>query len=658
MPSIGHDTKFLQELVGDALARGVASTISSQPNDPVDYLGQWLLRYVKNAREEGTFVETRAKEVQGKIVALETEQKAADASKAAAAARKAEIDALAAMDAEPTALVARALELIKANTSAGAVYAATVAEPEEPDWSPPEDPEDPEANESDDEVDPPAPAGEGEEGEEGEAAAVDAPAEEEPASSEEPDAPRVPRPVDYSRKYLSYTAASPGQEFMVKAELRRPGPPPEDAGEDYVPEPTPFTFRILDEPQPMVYCANVAFEASIKFLREFPKIGSYQACGIKSGEEYKAVVAVDTLFPEGSGQPLSQADTDYVWGVCLALSKAYEAQEARFAASREGNSAADAVAKLAADIVAIYHPPAPEPVEGEEGAAAEPAAVEPAPEEASDEEAPADAAAADGEEGGEPVDPIVALTAELKTLRSEVKAATEAKAASAKALDLAAGAMHAVVSTLSSLSEPALVGLRNATAVPQGTFHAVKAVLHLLGKAPDSLSNWKRAFEHFTPALFVELAQFDPMPDRDSAVWKLVRSAYKAAPESSKLAAEMPDTHLGPLLLMYVRWARKVGRKAAVLRSDGQMLSELSATVEAKEVELAELEAAKAAEETRVREEAAAVKLQAAGRGMRDRKRVAAMKAANAAAPAAEGGREEAASAEGEEAAPAESEAE
>ncbi len=44
MPSIGHDTKYLQELVGDALARGCASTIAAQPNDPVDFLGQWLLR--------------------------------------------------------------------------------------------------------------------------------------------------------------------------------------------------------------------------------------------------------------------------------------------------------------------------------------------------------------------------------------------------------------------------------------------------------------------------------------------------------------------------------------------------------------------------------------------------------------------------------------
>jgi hypothetical protein len=41
---VGHDTKYLQELVGDALARGVAECVASQPNDPVDYLGQWLLK--------------------------------------------------------------------------------------------------------------------------------------------------------------------------------------------------------------------------------------------------------------------------------------------------------------------------------------------------------------------------------------------------------------------------------------------------------------------------------------------------------------------------------------------------------------------------------------------------------------------------------------
>ena len=40
----GHDTTYLQSLVGDALARGVAAAVTSQPNDPVDFLGHWLLR--------------------------------------------------------------------------------------------------------------------------------------------------------------------------------------------------------------------------------------------------------------------------------------------------------------------------------------------------------------------------------------------------------------------------------------------------------------------------------------------------------------------------------------------------------------------------------------------------------------------------------------
>lgn len=48
-----------------------------------------------------------------------------------------------------------------------------------------------------------------------------------------------------------------------------------------------------------------------------------------SGGEFKAVIAADTLFPEGSGQSLSQEDQDFIWEVSLALSKAYEAAEGK-----------------------------------------------------------------------------------------------------------------------------------------------------------------------------------------------------------------------------------------------------------------------------------------------------------------------------------------
>ncbi len=40
----GKDTAYLQETIGDALGRGVAATVTAQPTDPVEYLGQWLLR--------------------------------------------------------------------------------------------------------------------------------------------------------------------------------------------------------------------------------------------------------------------------------------------------------------------------------------------------------------------------------------------------------------------------------------------------------------------------------------------------------------------------------------------------------------------------------------------------------------------------------------
>lgn len=40
----GHETTFLIDTVGDALAKGVAATVAAQPSDPVEYLAEWLLR--------------------------------------------------------------------------------------------------------------------------------------------------------------------------------------------------------------------------------------------------------------------------------------------------------------------------------------------------------------------------------------------------------------------------------------------------------------------------------------------------------------------------------------------------------------------------------------------------------------------------------------
>lgn len=37
-------------------------------------------------------------------------------------------------------------------------------------------------------------------------------------------------------------------------------------------EPMPPTFRILDERRPMLYLPNVAFDPSVRFFKDFPKV--------------------------------------------------------------------------------------------------------------------------------------------------------------------------------------------------------------------------------------------------------------------------------------------------------------------------------------------------------------------------------------------------
>mmetsp|Transcript_42788 Transcript_42788/g.134845 ORF Transcript_42788/g.134845 Transcript_42788/m.134845 type:complete len:414 (-) Transcript_42788:390-1631(-) len=54
------DAKYLQETVGPALTAGLASVASVQPEDPVDYLAHWLLKYL--AVEEQKALAVKAKE--------------------------------------------------------------------------------------------------------------------------------------------------------------------------------------------------------------------------------------------------------------------------------------------------------------------------------------------------------------------------------------------------------------------------------------------------------------------------------------------------------------------------------------------------------------------------------------------------------------------
>lgn len=283
------------------------------------------------------------------------------------AERRRAVEALATLALEPRALLQAAVDLIKAHTAVSGAYAALVAEPEEPDWVVPEDDE-AAAVESDDEADPGAsqPA-DGEGAAEG-AAAEDAPAAGGEDGLGEPVAPKIPKPVDCSRKYLAYAVATAGQEFVPDVDLFRPAPLADDADEGAKPEPVPYTFRVLDERLPMVYLPSVSGEERVRFFRRFPKIGAYQACGVQvAGGEFKAVIAADTLFPEAGGQPLSVEDQDLIWEVSRSVGKALEAVSKGAAARIAAASAAEAMAALHARLAELRPAPAEAAVPPAEG---------------------------------------------------------------------------------------------------------------------------------------------------------------------------------------------------------------------------------------------------------------------------------------------------
>lgn len=606
-----HETNYLKDTVGDALARACAACVESQPLDPVEYTARYLLSYVKNAQAEGEFYEQKRMELEAKKKALADKQAEAETTRQQEDVKKLAIQHLAASkDLEPRQLLQTAVDLIKGYTSASAAYAAVVAEPEEADWTLPEDPEDPTYVESEDEEDPapkpPPVEGEGAEGEEGAAAEEEAPAEEEP----EEEKVKIEAPLDYSKKYISYVVATQGQEFMTKAELLRPPPPPEDADEDFKPEPVPFTFKILDERMPMVYSSNVAFENSVKFFQNFPRIGAYTACGVQLGsrKEFKAIIAADTLFPEGGGQPLSEEELDFIWELTLGLQKAYNAVEKTVAEKSEGKDAKAALEALTEKIFEAYNPPPPPPAEGEEGEGGAPAA-EAAPEPAAEGEGE------EGEGGGEAAeidpeaDPVGALKAEVNSLNKEIEKVTKLNKDATKSLELAEAALAVINQAVSESKEAAIFSLRHMSSCPQATFHILKAVFFILGKDPESFQNWKRAYEHFTVEVVDELVAFKAQEPRDMDAWNKARLAYKAVAEPKKLQEEMPETYFGVLLTMWIKQVRKVARRAELSRGHVATLAGLTETLTIKSAELEEAEKKKAeaeAEAARIAEEEAA----------------------------------------------------
>lgn len=76
----------------------------------------------------------------------------------------------------------------------------------------------------------------------------------------------------------------------------------------------------------MIDVPNVVSEPRVKFFKGLPKIGGYAAVAVQSSADgyYKAVLAADTLIPEGHGQKLSQDELNFMWDVSRALSSALD----------------------------------------------------------------------------------------------------------------------------------------------------------------------------------------------------------------------------------------------------------------------------------------------------------------------------------------------
>jgi hypothetical protein len=91
------DAEFLKQHVGDALAKGLAQVVVDRPEDGIDHLGKFLLRYADQqtrASENVTKKANMAEIISSNNTNLEKEAAATETAKAAAAAKQSADDAL------------------------------------------------------------------------------------------------------------------------------------------------------------------------------------------------------------------------------------------------------------------------------------------------------------------------------------------------------------------------------------------------------------------------------------------------------------------------------------------------------------------------------------------------------------------------------------
>ncbi|GMH40014.1 hypothetical protein BSKO_07918 [Bryopsis sp. KO-2023] len=582
---VGHGTQFLQETIGDVLAQGCSLVAAVKPTDPVEYLGLWLLQYVRNAQIEGEVLKERGDALRAERYAQDQEAKSRKSIQQRAEARKAALDDLSKSVecgevTNPVELWERAVALVTEFTQAKASYVATFLDPEGPDAELEE--EDAETDDEADRAVPVAKPTDGEAEEQNEAVAE---------SQEPPETEAPPLRFDYSKKFLQYVVGSSTQAFITDGdfELHRPAPPDEDADPETTPEiPVPPTFKILDEQQPSIYVRSCLTEKGLHFLKKFPRVGSYFACALQSQlGEYRALLGCDTLVPPGDGGPLKEEDKDFVWRLSQAIGDLSNKLEARCSQGECGKSELES---LKAEIDSIYNPPPKEEPEVEEGEAP-PEAAPPAPEAA--EAPPAEEVQVDED--------VKALQDELVILETDWKGAQKSMEDVVAELEIEVKVLESIRARVSNLTGAAVKSLRSSIAPPKATYKVLKSALHLIGTPVESFSTWKQCWRLISEKVFDDFVKYDATQKRDQEVWKRVRKCYKAVADPKLLEKELPDTFMGVLLIMMIKQIRRVARRTTKKEEAEGVVAEKEQLKTTKEQELEakkqEKEAQKQAEE-------------------------------------------------------------
>jgi len=286
------DSDYLRASVGSVLAAGIAETVAEQPDDPVGYLAQFLLKSVaddKASKEVAVLKKEDAVAVE-KVQAAAAEAQAKVSEKEAAMVvqlekEDARLDSLLENSKSSDEVFMAVLSYVRARTGAsGYVMLTDLSEKIMPKKLPA-----------------PAPAAEGEAAE-GEAAEGEAPPEPPPPveGEGEPPEPRVP----FKPTAIEYVAATSSDEsLLIGKSLTRPASSEGEEGDDAPPPVSGVgegvTFTSIDDfvagGAKVLHVPEAVANRSVKFWY-MPRLGAYVCAPFSDYEgDVCGVLGFDTL---------------------------------------------------------------------------------------------------------------------------------------------------------------------------------------------------------------------------------------------------------------------------------------------------------------------------------------------------------------------------